>query len=220
MRDLLFVPAAAGVLAATAQPAAAQSAPEWLEAPTYAQAAAAYPAKAKAARVGGGVLLTCAVATGGALRDCAALSEQPGGMGFAGAARKIAQTSFRTSAPAHSEQRVTVAFTPEMADGAPFVASNAVWRALPSAGDFQAAIPKTENGVNNIRVALVCDVAAGGTLAGCAVEKEEPAGQGYGAAALALAPKFRVGLLSASGVPLVGAKVRVPIRYEMTPTKP
>jgi hypothetical protein len=92
-----------------------------------------------------------------------------------------------------------------------------MWLALPTAAEFQAAFPKTESGANRVRIVLLCDVAAGGALAGCAVESEEPAGQGYGAAALALTPKIRVGLLSAGGVPLVGAKIRVPVRYEITP---
>jgi hypothetical protein len=118
------------------------------------------------------------------------------------------------------ELRLNIAFRPEMIDAAAYVALDPVWLALPSAAEFQAAFPKTENGVNHVRVVLLCDVAAGGALAGCTVDSEEPAGQGYGPAALALAPKIRVGLLSASGVPLVGAKVRVPIRYEMTPVTP
>nr|MEA2799222.1 hypothetical protein [Phenylobacterium sp.] len=51
------------------------------------------------------------------------------------------------------------------------------------------------------------------------VDQEEPAGQGFGEGALALASKFRVGPWSLDGEPTVGAKLRVPIRYELTPVK-
>jgi hypothetical protein len=104
-----------------------------------------------------------------------------------------------------------------MASAKPVLESNITWAALPAITDFQASFPKSENGVNHVRVVMDCSVAAGGALAGCGVESEEPGGQGYGAGALALAPKIRVGLLTGDGVPTVGARVRVPIRYELTP---
>ena len=76
------------------------------------------------------------------------------------------------------------------------------------------------NGVNELRLALVCSAAAGGLLTGCVVDREEPAGQGYGQGALALGPKFRVGPWSLDGLPTTGARVRVPIRYQLTPVGP
>ncbi|MCR5878857.1 hypothetical protein [Phenylobacterium sp. J367] len=69
--------------------------------------------------------------------------------------------------------------------------------------------------MNSIRVAYICTAQEGGALTDCALDREEPAGQGYGQAALALMPKFRVGAWSADGQPTYGAKVRVPIRYEL-----
>lgn len=80
-------------------------------------------------------------------------------------------------------------------------------------------MPKTEGGPNNARVTLVCDVEAGGSLNGCAVDREEPAGQGFGPAILTLAPKFKVELMSAEGMPTVGAKVRVPVRFDLKPVQ-
>ena len=116
------------------------------------------------------------------------------------------------------EVRVPVTFDPAILKGAPTVARPA-WAVLPTAEDFQASFPKAENGVNQVRVVLACTVADGGALVGCAVDQEEPAGQGFGAGALALAPKFRVGPWSLDGQPTIGAKLRVPIRYELTPVK-
>ena len=200
----------------------ASAAPVWVEAPTYAEAAKLFPARAKAAQVGGSVRLTCTVIVSGYLRNCAVMGESPGGYGFGNAARKLAERmkSDRASSARDAELQVIVNFPSGMARSAPYVASNAVWLDLPSTADFVASFPKAENGVNTVRVAMICNVAARGALTGCAVESEQPAGQGYGPSALGLTPKIRVGLLAADGTPLVGAKVRVPLRYELTPVRP
>jgi TonB family protein len=199
---------------------ASSAEPVWTAAPTWADAAKAYPPRARAAHLGGGAMVTCTVGPSGALRTCGVLGESPAGYGFGNAARKLAEqmrASRGPDTPAGKELRLQLGFRPEMLDTGPYIAPDPVWLELPSAAEFQAAFPKTESGANRVRIVLLCDVAAGGALAGCAVESEEPAGQGYGAAALALTPKIRVGLLSAGGVPLVGAKIRVPVRYEITP---
>jgi TonB family protein len=199
---------------------ASSAEPVWTAAPTWADAAKAYPPRARAAHLGGGAMVTCTVGPSGALRTCGVLGETPDGYGFGNAARKLAEqmrASRGPDTPAGKELRLQLGFRPEMLDAGPYIAPDPMWLALPTAAEFQAAFPKTESGANRVRIVLLCDVAAGGALAGCAVESEEPAGQGYGAAALALTPKIRVGLLSAGGVPLVGAKIRVPVRYEITP---
>jgi len=206
-----------------AAPQAASAEPVWTAAPTWADAAKAYPPRARAARVGGGAVVTCTVGPSGALRTCGVLGETPDGYGFGNAARKLAEqmrAEHGSGAVDGKELRLKLAFRPEMLDAGPYIAPDPVWIALPSAAEFQAAFPKTEGGANRVRVVLVCEVVAGGALAGCTLDGEEPAGQGYGAAALGLAPKIRVGLLSAAGAPLVGAKIHVPVRYEITPVTP
>ena len=99
------------------------------------------------------------------------------------------------------------------------VVTKPAWAAMPTAADFQATFPKSENGVNDVRVVLGCTVATDGTLAGCAVAQETPAGQGYGAGALALAAKFKVSPWGADGSPTVGAHINLPIHYVLTPVK-
>jgi TonB family protein len=204
---------------AAAGAAFAQTSPMWAEAPSVADIAAAYPAKAKAAGVRGEVNLTCEINRQGRPHDCAALGETPSGYGFGFAARRLAE-QMRVGDPGMNgkEVRVPVTFDPAVLKGAPTVTKPS-WAALPSAADFQASFPKAENGINKVRVVLACTVAPGGALAGCAVDQEEPAGQGFGEGALALASKFRVGPWSLDGKPTVGAKLRVPIRYELTPVK-
>jgi TonB family protein len=215
----LIVLTAAGALALGVSAAAAQT-PVWVEAPTYADAAAVYPAKARAAHIGGNAVMTCSVTLNGRLSDCASIGSSPDGMGFDDAAHRLTpklKAQLANGVRPGSEVRFTIGFTPDMIDAKPGLQNNITWAALPAISDFQASFPKSENGVNHVRVVMDCGVQKGGVLSDCAVESEDPAGQGYGAGALALTPKIRVGLLTGEGVPTVGARVRVPIRYELTP---
>jgi len=189
------------------------------EAPTVSDIAAAYPARAKAAKVGGTVQLTCQVGRDLHPRDCAALTEKPSTYGFGPAARKLAERmKVDDSSLIGLNVFVPVTFDPAVLTGAAMV-SKPAWAAMPTAADFQSTFPKTENGVNDVRVVLGCTVEAGGVLSACAVAQETPPGQGYGEGALALASKFRVAPWGLDGAPTVGAKIRLPIHYELTPVK-
>ncbi len=211
--------AAAGVVAcAVGSAAVAQSdGPQWIEAPTVADIAAAYPAKAKAANIGGTVVLTCAIARDLHPKDCEALKEKPGLYGFAPAARKLAD-KLKVSTPEMVGQNIFIPFTfdPAVLSGEAVVTKPA-WVASPQLEDFQATFPKSENGVNDVRVVLGCTVVADGALSGCSVTQETPPGQGYGQGALALATKFRMSPWSTDGAPTVGAKIKLPIHYVLKP---
>lgn len=208
---------AASLAALIAGPALAQTV--WTAAPTAADMAAAYPAKAKAENLGGGVELTCTANRKGAMTDCDVLAESPRGYGFGPAARKLAEQLRGEGVVNGTEVRVPITFLPDIGKGAPATVKTPKWTALPTLGDFQAAAPKSEGGPNEVRVTLVCDVQAGGALAGCKVDREEPAGQGFGQAVLTLAPKFRADLMSGEGTPTVGARVRVPVRFSLKPVQ-
>lgn len=203
-------------LSVLAGPAVAQTA--WIAAPTAAEMAAAYPEKAKAAGVGGGVELVCTAARNGALDDCDILAEAPRGYGFGAAARDLAERRLRAAGVVRdTEVRASISFPAELARGEPLTVKTPQWTALPTADEMQALVPKQTDGPNEVRVTLVCDVRAEGVLAGCVVDREEPAGEGFGDAVLKLAPKFRTSLLSAEGMPTVGAKVRLPVRFSLKP---
>lgn len=213
-----FASLAAVSALATATPAAAEIV--WVAAPTNADMAAAYPEKARAAGVGGGVELACTTTRAGEMTDCDVLGESPRGYGFGQAARKLAKTMQGADLRKDVEVRISMTFAPELAKGQTVTVKTPRWTALPSVDDMQAAAPKGDaGGPNDVRVTLVCDVQAGGVLAGCVVDREIPAGQGFGPAILALAPKFKVGLMSAEGMPTVGAKVRVPVRFDLKPVQ-
>lgn len=216
MRTLLLT-TAAGAAVLISSSAHAQMAPRWTSTPTVAEMAAAYPAKARAEGVGGGVELVCAVKSSGTVGDCDVLGENPKGYGFASAAQKLARSLRVDPAQRGGEVRFPVSFSADVLKPEGLMVKTPRWAALPSVTDLQATIPKTEGGPNNIRVTLVCTVQAGGSLDGCAVDREEPAGQGFGQAVLALASRFKVEPWSAEGLPTVGAKVRVPVRYDLKP---
>ena len=214
MLRLLALSSAAALCAV---PAAAQT---WTAAPTAADMAAAYPEKARAQGVGGGAQLVCTAARDGALEDCEILAEAPRGLGFGAAARKLVEDKLRVAGVVKgTEVQVPVSFPAELAKGATSTVKTPVWASLPNVGEMQAAAPKEPGGPNNVRVTLVCDVQAGGTLSGCTVDREEPTGHGFGQAILGLAPRFQVALMSAEGMPTVGAKVRVPVRFDLRPVE-
>lgn len=205
------------LLLAAAGPAVAQTV--WTSAPTAADLAAAYPAKARAEGVGGGVELACTAMRTGAVSDCDVLGESPRGYGFGAAARKLATKLRAAGVPAGTEIRVPISFAPEVLKPAPMTVKTPRWTATPTAAEMQALVPKQTDGPNEARVTLVCNVLDGGALSACAIDREEPAGQGFGPAVLALAPKFKADLMSVEGQPTVGAKVRLPVRFSLKPVQ-
>jgi TonB family protein len=224
MPSKIVGPLAAGALtligAAFGSAAIADTTPAWAEAPSIADIAAAYPPKARAAKVSGHVELTCEIGRDGHPRDCDPLQEKPFGYAFGAAARKLAE-KLKAADPAMVGQNVfvPVSFDAWVLGGQPHAVRPA-WVELPTLFEFQLSFPKTDNGVNHIRVVLGCTVETTGALGGCTVADEDPPGRGYGAAALALTSKFRVSPWGPDGEPAVGARVQVPIRYDLTGTAP
>lgn len=67
------------------------------------------------------------------------------------------------------------------------------WLEKPSADDMSAFYPAhAERHHISGRVIMVCQVKTDGRLSACRIESETPKGEHFGAAALGLAPKFRM----------------------------
>lgn len=194
-------------------------------APSYADVAAAFPEKARAKGVAGRAALNCSVIETGELKRCTVLSEAPMGMGFATAAKAlIPKFVAPKSAPNLPSTRgayaqITVSFPKEMLDAStPPVVGKPSWVKLPTGEQLAAAMPKT-GAPGQVRVVLDCLIAPDGSTTDCKVASEEPAGRGFGEATLTLAPYFKMTVWTMEGLPTVGARVRIPVRFEMTPPK-
>lgn len=194
----------------------------WKLAPSLDDVLAAYPAKAKAAKVGGTASLDCRLNKTGGVSGCDILREAPQGHGFGAAARSLRD---RFSGPLVDSQgetlasaRVTLAFAfPVTAlEGSASGIGRPQWTALPTAADMAAVMPAAavKAGVYKARVVMECRVAAEGALTSCATQVEAPAGLGYGDAAVRLASNFRLSVWTDEGLPSIGGKVRVPIRFD------
>lgn len=202
----------------------------WREAPSVADVAAAYPAKARDAKAGGRVVLNCVLKGDGGLSACRHVLETPTGYGFAGAARALAPkfvgpvTGSDGQALEGMHTQLTFTFDPQSLDAATPVVGKPDWAALPGAADFAEAFPMKarEAGVQKARVVLLCSVGPGGALGGCTAQSEEPAGYGFGAATMPLADNFRVNVWTEEGLPVIGGSIRVPLRYDLSqdPTTP
>ena len=202
--------------AAIATAAAADFTPGFSQAPSVADVAAVYPPRAKAAGVSGAVMLTCEVGRDNHPKDCQALKEAPGNYGFGVVAERLAEKMVVDTPMAGRNIFIPVNFDAAILKGEATV-TRPIWAEMPAIQDVQASFPKTQNGVNNVRVVLGCEIVAGGALSDCSVAQEDPAGQGYGQGALALASKFKVAPWGQDGSPTIGARIKLPIRYALTP---
>lgn len=194
----------------------------WEQAPSVADMAALYPAKAKAAGAGGAASLECNLNRKGELTACAVMTEQPKELGF-GAAAKALSKRFRAPATLSNGRSVAgaivhlpVTFAPEVLKGAAVVGKTQ-WAALPDADAARAAFADLDPGLGAVRAVLTCKVQQSGAVGDCQVESEQPAGKGVGERAKVMATGFRMVTWTAEGLPTVGATVRIPIRYQVNP---
>lgn len=200
----------------------------WTAAPTYSQVAGVYPKEAATDRLGGRATISCTLKDDGGLRNCTTVTEEPRGEDFAEAAKRLAPlfrapTSFSDGSPtAGANAHIVFVFTPEMLDPARRIIGKVQWARTPTGDAFMAGYPQAakDAGVRTGRVVMACEAGAGGKLDNCSMVSEEPAGLGFGAAALSLSPSFHVRPWTAEGLPVIGGKIRVPVRYQIPEAAP
>ena len=93
--------------------------------------------------------------------------------------------------------------------------------ALPisTAEETSAAFGKLKlDGVARVRMA--CKVVQGGGVTDCLLDPDSAANPELGAAALSLAPHFRLTTWTIEGLPTVGGTITIPLRYELKDPEP
>ncbi|HEV2364496.1 MAG TPA: TonB family protein [Caulobacteraceae bacterium] len=195
--------------------------PDWFEEPTPAEISKYYPPLALKEGLSGKAVLKCTVNISGALQDCSVISESPDGVGFGDAALGVTQfmqfkPMLRGGRPIASPVILPVIF--QLPATKPHVIQNPDWAKKPSADDINDVWPEKAMrlGVQG-EAEIGCRVNAHGVLELCNIVSEKPPDMGFGAAALALAPRFQMRPMSIDGVPVSGAEVHIPIRF-LTPS--
>lgn len=94
------------------------------------------------------------------------------------------------------------------------------WVRRPTAAELEKVFPPAAAKAHvSGRAVIECQVALDGTARACRVVQETPADQGFGAAALALAPTLRLTPALVDGQPVDGAVVRIPVNFDAAPAQ-
>ncbi len=187
------------LVGATAEPPLKVGSADFTSQPSLADMAAAYPPEALKAQATGSASLRCSVAERGLLQGCAVAEETPAGSGFAAAALSLVP-KYRLALSAQQQAQTT---------GRPIAFRMKFALQAPPAG---ASPPAGSEGVATIQ----CKTTAEGGLTDCAVLSEEPAGLGFGAAALRTAALIHL-KPTAEGGALPGTLFKRRIRFKITP---
>jgi TonB family protein len=192
-----------------------------------------YPPEAKARGLAGQATISCHRAPHGSLVGCNIVSETPTGAGFGAAALAIAASKADRPTTNILPQLqsvpfdITFRFSPSPLSVGPDVLSpywgqptmiieTPRFTEIPSAVEMARHYPKSalrqRLGGNAV---LHCEITLQGLLSDCRVLSENPPSLGFGDAALALAPNFRVAPRIVDGKSLSQGQITIPIRFIM-----
>ena len=199
----------------------------WAQTPTAADMSAAFPRQSVGGVASWHVVLLCGVSGKGTLENCHSTSEHPSGHGFAKAALGLVK-DFRVTGDAAPkgvrDLRVQVPFDfRDPNQGAPpaeIVAPE--WLVAPDSKMAGKLFPPeaAKAGFKTGIATLACAVTHEGRLVDCTVAGESPAGLGFGRSALAVAAVMVMNPWTAQGLPVDGARLRLPIRLNLAQEPP
>ena len=199
----------------------------WSAVPTTDQVAQAFPRGAVGKVTSAHVVLRCGLKSDGGLTDCETVSETPEGQGFAHAAMSLTRDfhvlgDTKAAVAKRIEVDVPFDFEDPNAGGPPVEVYDPLWlkSVSPSGAGklFPAAAVKAGLKTGSARVA--CTVAQDGTLKACSVSSEDPAGMGFGDAALLIASVMQMNPWTAEGSPVDGAHIVLPIKLVLPDDAP
>lgn len=178
--------------------------PQWESRPTFAEYAKAYPKAGQGIDTLPLVVLRCRAAIDGAMTDCNVVSQTPAGRGFGAAALELAPL-YRTRG---LQEGTPVEFRVDFgASLLPPAIEQPQWAQVPSAEEMTAKAPARGEARRAARVTLRCWSNAEGALQRCSVRSETPRDSGFGEAALALAPLYKLKTPQDDNIPLNGRRV-------------
>ncbi|HLZ76019.1 energy transducer TonB [Phenylobacterium sp.] len=191
--------------------------PVWVQAATFEDLAAAYPAKANGAE--GYAVAHCHLLHTGLLTTCQVIAETPDKLGFGKAALDLAKkfrvapdlAAVRQATPVWVDVPIRWPAGPALADRtvmAPVWITGVDLKSAPGVFPPEAA----GKGLTSGRGVARCVVGVDGTLTQCAPEAADPDGLGFSEAAVKLASTMKMNLWSADGEPVEGGVIHIPIR--------
>ena len=190
--------------------------PVWSAAPSFAEVAAAYPAKASGAS--GHVVLRCRRMAAGALRACETISEYPPGKGFLAAAKSLISDFRLDAAVPGADVDVPISFVDPASTefkqrriGAPS------WRVHLDPAKVAQVFPEeaAAKGIKTGRGVAKCAVAADGALTSCQEMPGDPDGLGFSHSAVVVASAMAMNPWTDEGGPVDGAVITLTIRFNL-----